>query len=112
MPDETKIGSLKEGEGDTYLGVMEADEIMHNNMKSKVGKECLRRVRKAAQPKLNARKQIKATNTWAVTPKKGSAVLTLNGGFHPGDCRVARLYLPRREGGSGLISWGNCVNQA
>lgn len=46
MFDEIKIGLLKEGEGDMYLGVMEVDEIMYNNMKSKVGKECLRCVRK------------------------------------------------------------------
>ena len=35
----------------------------------------------------------------------------MNGGFHPRDC-VKRLYVPRKEGGRGLISVEDCVNQA
>ena len=38
-------------------------------------------------------------------------LLTMNGGFHPRDC-VKRLYVPRKEGGRGLISLEDCVNQA
>ena len=35
----------------------------------------------------------------------------MNGGLHPRDC-VARLYVPRKHGGRGLISVENCINQA
>ena len=35
----------------------------------------------------------------------------MNGGFRPQDC-VKRLYVPRKEGGRGLISVEDCVNQA
>ena len=35
----------------------------------------------------------------------------MNGGFHPRDC-VAQLYVPRKDGGRGLISLEDCVNQA
>ena len=35
----------------------------------------------------------------------------MNGGFHPRGC-VKRLYVPRKEGGRGLISVEDCVNQA
>ena len=35
----------------------------------------------------------------------------MNGDFHPRDC-VKRLYVPRKEGGRGLISVGDFVNQA
>lgn len=36
--------------------------------------------------------------------------LTMNGGLHPRDS-VERLYVTRKEGGRGLISVENCVNQ-
>ena len=35
----------------------------------------------------------------------------MNGGFYPRDC-VARLYVPRKDEGRGLISVEDCVNQA
>ena len=35
----------------------------------------------------------------------------MNGGFHPRDC-VTRLYIPRAEGGRGLRSVEDCVEQA
>ena len=35
----------------------------------------------------------------------------MNGGFHPRDC-VARLYVLRKDGGRGLISVEDCVDQA
>lgn len=38
-------------------------------------------------------------------------LLTVNGGFHPRDC-VKRLYVPRKEGGRGLISVEDCADQA
>ena len=39
-------------------------------------------------------------------------LLTMNRGCHPGRNCVKRLYVPRREGGRGLISIDDYVNQA
>ena len=67
LPDDTNIRSLKEGEGYKYLGVLEADVMLHRQMKVKIKKEYLRRVRKVAQTKLNGGNLIQAINTWAVS---------------------------------------------
>ena len=130
LPDDTKIRSLKEGEGYKYLGVLEADTMLHRQMKEKIKKEYLRRVRKVAQSKLNGGNLIRAINTWAVSliryaggiiewtkqelkelDRRTRKLLTMNGGLHPRDC-VARLYVPRKHGGRGLISVEDCINQA
>ena len=58
---------MREGEGYKYLGVLEADGMLHDTMKTKIGKEYLRRVRKVAQSKLNGGNLIRAINTWAVS---------------------------------------------
>ena len=39
LPDDTNIRSLKEGEGYKYLGVLEADVMLHRQMKEKIKKE-------------------------------------------------------------------------
>ena len=128
--DDTNIRSLKEGEGYKYLGVLEADVMLHRQTKEKIKKEYLRRVRKVAQSKLNGGNFIQAINTWAVSlirypggiiewmkqelkelDRRTRKLLTKNGGLHPRDC-VARLYVPRKDGGRGLISVEDCVNQA
>ena len=130
LPDETTIRAMREGEGYKYLGVLEADGMLHDTMKTKIGKEYLRRVRKVAQSKLNGGNLICAINTWAVSLVRYSRgivdwkkqelqdldcrtrkLLTMNGGFNPRDC-VKRLYVPRKEGERGLISVEDCVNQA
>ena len=38
-------------------------------------------------------------------------LLTINEGFHPRDC-AARLYAPRKDGGRGLMSAEDYINQA
>ena len=52
LPDETTIRAIREIEGYKYLGVLEADGMLHDTMKKKIA-EYLRRVRKVAQSKLN-----------------------------------------------------------
>ena len=42
---------------------------------------------------------------------KTRSLLTTKKGFYQRDC-VARLYAPRKEGGRGLMSEGDCVKQA
>ena len=67
LPDDTNIRSLKEGEGYKYLGVMEADVMLHRQMKEKIKKEYLGRIIKVTQSKLNGGDLIQAINTWAVS---------------------------------------------
>ena len=59
--------AMRESEGYKYLGVLEADGMLHHTMKKKIGKEYLRRVRKVAQSKLNGGNLVRAINTWAVS---------------------------------------------
>ena len=122
LPDDNEIKSLKEGEGYKYLGVIEADEMLHCQMKEKVSKEYLRHVRKLRKSKLNGRNLIQGINAWAVSlvryaggiinwtkkelrdlDTRTRKTLTMNTALNPMDC-VARLYVPRAEGGRGLIS--------
>ena len=103
LPNEKVIKSLEEGESYKYfLGVLEADEVMVNEMKDKVKKEYYRRVRKVLETKLNNGNVFKAINTWAVPVVRYSAaflgwsrlqleeidrrtrmLLTMHTGFHP-----------------------------
>ena len=125
-----KIRLLDETEGYKYLGVSEADEVLHKGMKEKLRKEYYRRVRKVLQSKLSGGNVIKAVNTWAVSlliysaafvdwtredlrefDRKTRKVMNMNSALHPRDS-VARLYLPRKEGGRGLMSVEDCVDQA
>ena len=80
------------------------------------------------KPKLNAKLVFQAINTWVVTTVQYSAgitewtkeevkkmdrklrkIITMYGGLHPRS-NVEWLYLPRSEGGRGLVSMENCVN--
>ena len=54
LPNDKVIKSLEEGESYKYLGVLEADEVMVNEMKDKVKKAYYRRVRKVLETKLNS----------------------------------------------------------
>ena len=56
-----------EEEGYKYLGVLEADDIKHVEMKEKIQKEYFRRVRKILKSKLNGGNTIKAINSRAVS---------------------------------------------
>ena len=130
LPDDTTIRAMEESEGYKYLGVLEVSDMLHDQMKDKIRKEYLRRVKKVARSKLNGRNLIQVINTWAVSlvryaggmlewrkqelrdlDRRTRKLLTMNGGFHPRDC-VARLYVPRKDGGRGLIFVEDCVNQA
>ena len=130
LPNDKVIKSLEEGESYKYLGVLEADEVMVNEMKDKVKKEYYRRVRKVLERNLNSRNVFKAINTWAVSVVRYSAaflgwsrlqlegidrrtrkLLTMHNGNHP-KSNVDRLYLSRSEGGRGLIGVQDTVETA
>ena len=116
-----KVIKSLEGESYKYLGVLEAGEVMVNEMKDKVKKEYYRRVRKVLQTKLNSRNVFKAIKTWAVSVVRYSAaflvwsrlqleetdgktrkLLTMHNGFHP-KSNADRLHISRSEGGRGLL---------
>ena len=67
LPNDKVIKSLEEGESYKYLGVLEADEVIVNEMKDKVKKTYYRRVRKLLGTKLNSEKVFKAINSWEVS---------------------------------------------
>ena len=53
--------------------MLEADEVIVNEMKDKVKQEYYRRVRKVLKTKLNSGNVFKAINTWAVSVVRYSA---------------------------------------
>lgn len=129
LPDGRIIRSIGDDvEGYRYLGVLEADDIMHDEVKRSMQKEYIRRVKKTLPSKLNAGNVIKAMNTWAVSllrnsrgivnwtkselvelDRKTRKLLTIYGALHARS-NVSRLYLRRREGGRGLISVDDATN--
>ena len=130
LPDERVIKGLAEGDAYKYLGALEAEEVKQEQMKNILKKEYKRRTRKVLQSKLNGGNMIKTINTWAVSLLRHSApfvnwtkeevremdrmtrkTMTMNGALHPRDS-VCRLYLPRKQGGRGLIGVEDCVELA
>jgi len=113
--------------GYKYLGVLEGADIKNKEMKEKVRKEYLRRVKLLAKSKLYGGNLIKGINAWAVSVVRYTAgilewserelkgmdvktrkILAMFGVFHIGSS-VDRLYRKRKEGGRGLISVVDCV---
>ena len=130
LPGGKVIKSLQEGESYKYLGILEADKFLEDRMKLNVSKEYIRRLRKVLKSKLNDGNSVRGVNTWAVSLLRYSAafvswrkselqaidrktrkLLTIYGALHP-KSDVNRLYVPRIEGGRGLISIEDCVELA
>ena len=116
-----------EQDGYKYLGILEMEKIMEEEMKMKVKKEYLRRLKLVLKSKLNGRNKIYAINTWAVAlirygggvldwrknelqmlDRKTRKTMTIYGALHP-KSDVDRLYLKRKYGGRGLIGCESCV---
>ena len=121
MPGGIVIEDLGDG-AYKYLGVLEADKIKMEEMKQKVRTDYYRRVRKILESSLNGGNTVKAMNTWAVAAvrytagildwtvdelkemdRKTRKIMTMNGALHP-RADVDRLYIPRDEGGRGMMS--------
>ena len=117
----TVIKNLDQDEVYKYLGVHEGDGIRHATMKEKIRKECYRRVRLILETELNATNRINAINTLAIpvvtysfgiinwsktdlsrVDSKIRKLLSTYRMHHP-KADVDRMYLPRKEGGRGLI---------
>ena len=130
LPDGKVIESLQEGESYKYIGILEADKFLEQKMKLNVSKEYIRRLRKVLKSKLNGGNLVRGVNTWAVylirysaafvswkkselqaMDRKTRTLFTMYGALHPKP-DVDRLYIPRKEGGRGLISIEDCVELA
>ena len=62
--------ALGEEESYKYLGVLEADHVLHEESKERLKKEYIKRVKKS---KLNGGNMVKAINTWALSLMRYSA---------------------------------------
>ena len=106
---------------------MQLDKILNTKMKRKITLEYVRRVKELCRSRLNGGNLISGINTWAVSvlcysagivdwtveelvsmDKRTRKILAMNGCMHTRS-NVARLYLPRMEGGRGLISIDECA---
>ena len=74
LPNGKVNNSLEEGESYKYLGVLETDEMMVNEMKDKAKKEYSRRVRKVLESKGNRGNVFKVINTWILSMVRYSTV--------------------------------------
>ncbi len=127
LTNGTIMRGLSDEETYKYLGIIEAEDIKHEDMKESVRKQYFDRTRKILKSKLNAGNTVKAMNTWAVSLVRYSAgiikwnteelqtmdrktrkLMTAHGALHP-KADVDRIYLPRKEGGRGLASIQDCV---
>ena len=127
LPDGKVIKSLQEGESYKYLEFLEADKFLEEKMKLNVSNEYIKRIRKVFKSKLNGGNLVHGVNTWAVSLLKYSAafvswrksemqgidrktrkLFAIYGALHP-KADADRLYIPRKEGGRGLISIEDCV---
>ena len=121
LDEETTIKELQQEDSYKYLGINEAEGIQHAKMKEKMRREYYRRVRLILKSELNAINRIAAINSLAVPvitysmnvinwqmndikklDTKTRKLLTMYRMHHP-KADVDRLYLPRSEGGRGLI---------
>ena len=116
-------------EGYKYLGILELDKFKARELKEIFRTEYLRRFKLVMKSQLNGKNKIKAANTWAVSlmrygagtikwnkeelqdiDKKSRKIMTMNKELHPRS-DVARIYVPRKKGGRGLISCECCVRR-
>ncbi|XP_053166186.1 uncharacterized protein LOC128351082 [Hemicordylus capensis] len=129
LPNGSKIKNLEEKEPYKYLGILQADNIAHTEVKRKIGSEYIRRVRKILKSKLNGGNTIQAINTWAIPvirytagiidwtqaeletlDRKTRKIMTINHALHPRS-DVDRLYLPRSSGGRGMLQVHQTVEE-
>ena len=123
------IRGLNLEESYKYMGILQADDIKHVQVKKKVASEYTMRVRKVLKAKLNGGNSIRAINSWAIPvirytagivdwtqaeledlDRKTRKLMTANHALHP-QCDVDRLYMPRQTGGRGLLQVKQTVEE-
>ena len=112
-----------------YLGILQADDIKHKQVKKKTLSEHNKRVSKILKSKLNGGNVIKAIYSWAVSvvrytagiidwtqakledlDQKTRKLMLAHHALHP-QSDVDRLYLPRQVGGRGLLQIRQTVEE-
>jgi len=118
---ENDIKELDPRKAYKYLGIEESFDIQHKNEREKPKKEYLRRLRLVLGTELNANNKIQAIGSLAVPvlrysfgiinwhqeelqklDRKTRKLLTIHGQHHP-KADVDCLYVPRKQGGRGLM---------
>ena len=132
LHNEKVIESPEEGESHKYLGVLETDEVVVNEMKDKMKKAYYRRVRGVLETKLNRGNNFKSVNIWPVSFVRYSAAflawsrlqleeidmrtrklltMSMHNWFYP-KSYVDQLYLSRSEDDKELIGPQDTVETA
>ena len=122
------IPELESDKGYKYLGILEANDIMHTEMKVEIQKEYYRRVRQLTSSKLNGENTIRAIHSRAVSLVRYSAgilkwtkdelkimfrktrKMMMNRMYHP-HSDINRLFIRKMKGGRGLLSIVDCVER-
>ena len=73
LPHHKVIKSVQDGESYKYLGILEGDRFLGEDMKLKVSKEYFRRLKKVLKSVLNGGNLLQRVNTWAVPLLRYSA---------------------------------------
>jgi len=126
LPNRERMKDV-ERDGYKYLGILQLDRYLNVEMKEKVKKEYIRRIKLLLKSQLNAGNVITGINAWAIgVVRYGAGVLdwtkeelraldiktrklmTMTGCLHPRS-DVNRIYVARSKGGRGLISVDECV---
>ena len=121
------IEELETEKGYKYLGILEADDLMHDKMKHTIRKEYYRRVRQICSSNLNGGNTISVINSRAVSlvrygagvlkwtkeglkviDRKTRKIMNMNRMHHPRS-DTDRLYISQKESGRGLLSIVECV---
>ena len=121
LSDGTEIADLQEDTPYKYLGIEENAQIEHKSMREKIHAEYVRRVKQICRSELTSKNKITAINQLAIPtvtygfgiinwPQKHlnnldiktRKILTLHKVLYRNQC-LDRIYLPRSEGGMGLI---------
>ena len=129
LPNGNEIKNLDLDEQYKYLGLLESDELQSKNIKIKVIKEYKKRIRLILKSKLHGRHQIDAINSFALpvltypagiikyTQEEKRSLdsmtrkqMNMYGSLHP-RADVDRLYVPRKNGGRGLLSAEDSINK-
>lgn len=122
LMNHNTISALNEDESYKYLGIHQAVEINTSEMKDAFREKFYKRVKLLLKSGLNSKSLFTAINIWAIPSlsysfgiltwsqtdlreidKRIRSLLTRNGMHHPHSSTI-RLYLPRKNGGRGLLN--------
>ena len=116
MIPASKVKKLDPRKAYKYLGIEESFDIQHKNQKEQLKKEYFRRLRLVLGAELNTSNWIIGSTSTQIQfgiinwhqeelqklDRKTRKLLTIHGQHHP-KADVDRLYVPRKQGGGGLM---------